>query len=407
MKPFTVIVCLIMVWIAGCSPSITTQPAISPLAPSETMSVATSTPVSTPTKEVISTLQSMPTLAIAEKCMKVEDLPVDLTIPGLWLIGRANPYLQEIATGKKIGISLKGTNVLPIDFEGYAVSPNREWFAYIDQYIDGSAANKRILRIIHSSGQSLSMDDWQENFQWIIGWVDDEHIALELNKTSVTHQKIVILNPFSGDFKEITPEWIKDYHDLDPYWIQQIYYSPDVTRAVVIVVLNGKYELKDIQTSSTLFQGEHINAVPYLAWSSDSSKLALVENGNRYLYIIPKSEKLTKLNYEDFDTISRFSEVWWSPNGHKLLFDSGGPYVFDLELSKVTKLCFEDKIMWTRYGGTLWSPDNQFIVLNASQYDDSGGWLDFGVLIDIKEMHAYKLPQMPIHHERLAWLAMP
>lgn len=397
-----------MIWIAGCAPLITAQPAVSPIMPSETPSVATTTPISTPTVQVAWTpsLPPTPRMTVEEKCMTIEEqVPVDPEIPGIWLVGRTDPYLEDITTGKKIGIPLKGTNTLSRDRDGYAVSPNREWFAYIDQYIDGTAANKRILRIINSSGESLPLDFWSENFQWIIGWVDNEHIALQLNKTSVTRQKIVILNPFTGDSKDITPTWIKRFHDLDPYWIPQIYYSPDASRAVVIV--NRNFELKDVQTDSTLFQGEHINTLPYLDWSSDSSKLAIVENGNKYLYIFDKNEEIVKLDYLDFDTIFRFGRVLWSPDGQKLLFASGDLYVFNVELGRITKICFNDKVTWGRYHEPLWSPHNQFIIIDASEYSDSAGWVDFDVMIDIKEMRTYQLPRKSIYYERLAWLATP
>ena len=374
-----------------------------------TLPIVTNTSIPSPTQEIVytPTLQSTPTIVIEEKCIKIEDQVLsDLQLPRVWVIGEANPYLEDIETGKKIGIPLKGTNVLSSDFEGYAVSPNREWFAYIDQYIDGVEANKRILRIINSSGESLPMDFWSENFQWIIGWADNEHIALELNKTSITHQKIVILNPFSGDYKDITPTWIKDFHDLDPYWIPQIHYSPDASRAVVVA--DRKFELRDVQTGKILFRGKNVDTLPDLDWSSDSLELAIVENAWKHLYIIGKDEYLLKLESQSFDTSAGFYGVWWSTNGQKLLFGVGGLHFFDLESGKITNLCFDDKSIWTRDIKPLWSPDNRFIVISAIQHHSvSPERSSFNLIVDFKEMRAYKLPIKSIHYERLAWLALP
>lgn len=404
---FTLITSILLA--SSCSPSVvaTVQPTVM-VTPYATLPVIAYTSTPAPTQIIIPTPTSQPTLAftLKEECLKIEDqVPSDLQLAGLWAVGSANPYLEDIGTGKKTGIPLDGTNVLSRDFGGYAVSPNREWFAYIDQYIDGAATTRRSLRVINSSGKSLPLEYWAENFQWIIGWADDNHIALELNKTSVNRQKIVILNPFTGDHKDITPAWIKDFHKLDPYWLPQTFYSPDASRA--IVVADGKFELRDVQSGKTVFQGEHVDILPDLAWSPDSSKLAITDDSNRYLYIIDKNKNIIMLEALYFDAFDRFWKMWWSPDGKKLLFSIGVPYVFDLESGKITKFCFEDKISWTEYRGTLWSPNNKFIVIDASQYSDSSGWLHLSIIIDIDAMRAYKLPRKPYSYERLAWLATP
>src|SRR5947209_5275130 len=83
--------------IAGCAqPAITpTQTAVPLTSPSTTALVATATPNTSPTPNILSTptTQPTPTISIEKNCLTLEDqLPPDLNLTGVWIRQPGTPY---------------------------------------------------------------------------------------------------------------------------------------------------------------------------------------------------------------------------------------------------------------------------------------------------------------------------
>lgn len=344
---------------------------------------ATSTPPASPA------LQENSRVLIAGECIQIEEkMPDDLVLSGVWVRNEATPYLENLDEHVDYIVPLEGGGLLSTRNGDMAISPDGKHLAYIDAYIDPvrNGTEKRILRIIKSSGHSLQMDYWTEDWQWIMTWIDNRNLAIFTAKKEVT-----VLNPFTGEFKEFRkPEWL----DYDKNYWKLPTYSPKLDWALVYT--NGETSLKDVKTGEVLWKTSHGG---YSSWSATGS--ILVVASSEFINVITNGEQVKKFDISNLG-IDSASPPNLSPSGQKLVFTTYYPhrfFIFDITQPIIRELCTDEFNFWKE---PFWSPDNRFVVQEVyesyfNQYD---------LLIDTQEMRAYKLTSGQFQH-RLVWLAKP
>jgi hypothetical protein len=392
----------LFIWMILVSFVLSCVPAVkNPLQPAATIGFSATLPViqdtSTPLKPVKSistrTAPQIVELSLEQDCIPIEEnIPEDLTLSGVLVRGQFKPYLENLDEHTKYEVPLKGGSIFSLYRPDFAISPDGKHLAYIDSYLDDNFhMEKRILRVIKSSGHSLLMDYWPADWQWIIGWADNQTLAL-----SIGDQGLILLNPFTGHWTKFRPEWLTDdFGWFTPYvpplgWLLDDSASPHMA-------------LKDVNTEKIIWQTDHRGS---LNWSRDGSRV-VVDTAD-LIHVISKDGQamefdISKLNLEFWDVIV-------SPNGQKLAFEtfSSEQFYLDLKKAKIDGLCADVYKPSLRYGSTpFWSPDNRFLVLSVY---DSTSYLTydnkFDILIDTEQRHAYKLPTKSYQY-RLAWLATP
>ena len=179
----------LMLFIASCAPAM--DNAETNITTNKSSLTATAVPnTSTPLPIPSPTLSSTPTIQIEDRCLALEEsLPNDLQLEGAWMRQSGKPYLENLEENLRYRIPLDGGAALHT-YNGYwAVSPNGEWLAYLDPILDVSERITRTkgfsLRVIHSSGDFLSMDYWPADFQTIQYWIDKENLLLRTDHRNI------------------------------------------------------------------------------------------------------------------------------------------------------------------------------------------------------------------------------
>ncbi len=366
--------------------------------PSATLPALTNTPAPPPTIESISTStpQATTELALEQECIPVEEtMPGDLNLSGMWVRNAERPYLETMDGQTAYGFPLKGGGILSTSKGDMVISPNGKYLAYIDSYLDetGTHTKSRILRIINSSGRSLPMNYWIIDWQWLIGWTDNQHIAILTGS-----REILVLDPFTGRWEKLqAPVWLGrityDYRGNDgPF------YSPGLDR-ILVKPDHSMFELKDFQTGQTIYKGNGNPNGLDLDWSANGSTLAM--SLGDLLNIITGNQQVMELAASEFG-IERFDDPKLSPNGQKLIFTShwsGKWFLLDIAQAKARKLCSDEFDYWE---SAVWSTDGRFVVQEA----DSPNLGQLDLLIDTQQFRAYKLISGQ-HQHRVVWLAEP
>ncbi|MBN2119374.1 MAG: PD40 domain-containing protein [Anaerolineales bacterium] len=372
------------------------QPLVT-IPPPAPLPVLTDTPAPLPTVESISTPTPQATIDLSlEQCIPVEEtMPSDLNLSGIWVRNSGRPYLETMDGRTAYGVPLKGGGIFSTSKGDMAVSPDGRYLAYIDSYLDdtGKHTKSRILRVISSSGHSLSMDYWIIDWQWLIGWTDNQHIAILTGK-----KEILILEPFVGRWERLPkPSWLNNF-GYDPYGIDGPFYSPSLDH-ILIKPDYSSFELRYLPTGHIIYKGNEYLTDSHFGWSKDGSTLVI--NLGDLLNIITKDQQVIELNVNDFG-INRFDDPKLSPDGQKLVFTShwsGKWFLFDIEQLEIRKLCGDEFDYWEN---AVWSPDGRFVVQEA----DRSYFDQLDLLIDTQQLRAYKLISGQYQH-RLAWLAEP
>lgn len=395
--------------VSSCSSSAVApeQPA-STVAPSATIPVFADTSTPLPTIEVLPTPIIQPTATTSEQnCLTLENqLPSDLYLSGTWIRGKAKPYLEDIETGSKIGIPLNGNSVLSTYDGDFAISHDSKWFAYIDTYIKGTGTDKRILRVMSSSGYSLNMDYWPANFQLIHGWNQTGNLLLETNFPSDQHRNYIFLNPSTGKYEVIDINWLRNFKSE---YYSEFFIAPSANFMAITIqgLPNDRLEVRNVITNDPTIDdiaGDFF--LSEVAWAPDSSILA-IESDNKALLINPNEPDQ---NYS-FGMQGYIRELKWSMNGKSLLILGDSLIsILDLETKINKNYCINDENFEYEWRHALWSPDDRFIIINGFRriypYKYPFELEPLDVLIDVRQERAFHL-QAEFDTYRKAWLDKP
>ncbi|MBI5953583.1 MAG: hypothetical protein HY865_18155 [Chloroflexi bacterium] len=365
--------------------------------------VIPATPTGSPTAEQPTPAsQDQPVeLSLEAGCIPIEDeIPADLSFSGSWIRNDEAPYLEYLNEGSTYTVPLEGKGLFSTDKDDFAISPDGKYLAYIDKYIDPVRHDmeKRILRIIKSSGHVLSMNYWAVDWQWIIGWVDNQHLALSIGK------EVAVLNPFTGEWKKFeSPKWLSEdskYYSFPYIYVDTPRYSYAPTLNWLLLETDHRtLEVRDMQSGELIW---NVDGYVEPVWSGDGSTLALMTTES--IALITKEGRTSKFHIPDMD-INYFHNTGISPNGQKLISSSSYPdeiFIFDFDERKISKVCNRGYSAGWYPSLPPWSPDSRFVVqsIRDSHYDP------FDLLVDTQQMRAYKLVSGEFQH-RLVWLAPP
>lgn len=351
----------------------------------------TNTPASTATAEI--------NFEPDEQCISLEQkLPNELTFSGAWVINQGNPYLENLANHKDSTVPLLGGGGLDTYDGDFAISPDGTHLAYIDKYYGtvSHGVQKRILRVFNSSGQALDMSFWKEEWQWIIGWVDNHNLAV-----ATSASEVVVLNPATGGMRTFVQPvlvWDKIMQSKNNYYSPNIpasSYSPNLEWFVDHSDGWDIMDMKNVRTGETVL---HTKDVDTIAWSADSTTLAVI-SGN--LILILKGGKQEASFHISGLNLDYYDQPKLSLDNQKLAFNNAGTItVLDIAQNKLARLC--DARYEPGYGSPIWSPDGRYVVEEV--HDAS--YQSYDLLVDTQEMRAYLLNSGDYQH-RFAWLAEP
>ncbi len=401
---------VVMVFMDGCAPA---APQATPASPTTTPSPAATLPSTAP----ISTIQPTTAITAASPCIPIEEsAPAGLPLSGVWVRNEFIPYLEDTLTQADIRIPLKGGGMFARWSGDAAVSPDRKHLAYIDQYYDPVITYrpvKRILRVISSSGDSLELGYWKEDWQYIIGWVDNRTIALFTSARNVAK-----LNPFSGTWDSLPePAWLVNMgYTGDKYGFHisgAPLFAPTADR-IIVEAENGGFDVRDLRSGDLQFHGSGRYYYP-LDWSADGSTFAYIAPD--HLMVVRQARPVADLNLvEAGAAFDWYGVLKLSPDGQKAAFigeswypDERGPrlFVYDEARSRLYRLC-DDSLTLEGSWPISWSPDGRFLVAPIVEGTDPWSWpvLEFDVLLDTQALRAFKLVSGQQQH-RLLWLAAP
>jgi len=409
--------------IAGCTQSaiVPTPSAQPPIIPSTTAFVVADTPTPLPTPNISSspTVQPTPSISIEKGCLTLEEqLPQDLYLTGVWLRQPGNPYLENLDENTKYRIPINKNDAL-INYDGYfSISPNGKWLAYLDADVDTSSRISRTngysLRVINSSGHSLSMGYWPLNFQRIYGWSDDEHLMIELNYFSDNNRRLIILNPFSGKWVELSnPDWLNSL-DIENSWFNPNKYNPRLDD--VIINMTDHSELRNFKTGELIFGNLKSGLFTDSSWSLDGTMLEITMKDSTVIHIFQNMSEVLKMDVVKYGLVSPdyygqiyFSNLQWSLNNKKLLLETySESFVLDIDKQEIYILCFNDKSLeLEQYNPSFfYSRDGQYVVTHLLLKGENYDYQFFDVLIDLINKRAYRLPT-PNNQDRIGWLVSP
>ena len=394
-------------FISGCAP--TTQNAERPtetIASSSALPVIVDTPTSSPTPLAL-------TIKIEQECLSLENqLPTDMHLEGVWVRQSGKPYLENLEENIKYGVPLYGGSSLTKTQGHWSVSPNGEWLAYLDAVLDTSEriikTNGYSLRVIHSSGYSLSMDYWpMSSFYTIKGWIDNQNLLLSLDNRDI------VLNPFSGRWYELKkPKWLeKTLSGVS--WFNSYQYSPHLNQ--VIVHLEDHSEVKDVASGENVFGNSKLGFFSKSSWSPDGTMLA-VNNGN-VLHVLKGDSEILEIDFDQLEILSKsydgnidVENLAWSLDNQRILIEtSDNSTVLDIDERKVYDICFIDNNFskdWVYVDGFFTSKNGRYIIMQRAFINEEFYVQYVDLLIDITNMRAYKLPDIA-YKNYVGWLALP
>ena len=240
----------VLLFAMGCThrPIETTSiPGISPTAETTFLPTRTMPPLSTPTGTPLpaqtdtATATTLPTATpipeiISIKCL--DPIPAqfsDLDLNGVLAIYHnpddTNPdnYLVNLETGEKFDI----VDHVSRELEGFIVSPDRKYLAYVDSSAQtGYSPDDRYI-IIDATGRTVVSHYAEANWSGIVDWQDREHLLIMEEKWNSdggyieTPAALIRWNPFTGEQERLEPAF-PDIYALPVNFWGAYYYNPTI-----------------------------------------------------------------------------------------------------------------------------------------------------------------------------------
>lgn len=334
-------------------------------------------------------------------------------------------YLLDLIKGIKV-LLLDEYNLTDFWQGGYAVSPDRKWFAYRVTLNDRQ--NDK-LNLVSSVDQEIISLQWDNSWGKIISWLDKEQLILLPTPQKIDeYGSIILMNPFVGEIKKVAPTFPNGIN-FNVQLIPLAYYNPALTR---VIYISGQYFfLENLQTQQNIWQRSGANFTVKPSWSPDGTHFAMVITTkdseknviHNDLYLVNSDGQEIQLTDIGLAYPS-YKEVYvesfeWSPDGQKIafqLFLSGngqeiGPNlaIVDLATKAVDIYCIN---ISRDDGRIIWSPNSDQLIItsNVEFVDKSGSDPDKTkdqkkvVLIDIVNE---KISQIAENEIPIGWIAPP
>ncbi len=342
---------------------------------------STSTPENTETQQVIqrqwiSILTEIPPETALQGALVLENNPGDVYFLDLEDFSRHTfPATSNAGVG------------------GFTASPDRKWLAYIESVPDERGYTQSLLlRLINASGQRNMLSYWVANWQMIVGWLDNQKLALWL--PGRPNGAITVLNPFTGHWQEILPTFpIFDDNLFNHYGPTAVLYDSTLYYAVYEGGLSNGSSLSlwDVQAGKILWQERTNGHSP--AWSPDGKQFAVTIDGVIYtVNLVGQETEIfdiadTEIPYSKWSNIGQLN---WSPDGTNIavwLGDHQRLAIINVLTKQATDLCIENNSIWS--SSPIWSPDGQYLAIATSR--DVDRYSRQTLIVDIRKSIAYKV----------------
>jgi len=248
------------------------------------------------------------------------------------------------------------------------------------------------------------MSDWPEQWQWLIGWLDNRHLMLWMPHRGP--DEVSVLDPFNGDTYQLDhdlPSFTPTTWDY-PAWV--LYNSTLDKVAYASGAWGTDVSLRDVQSDRLLWTGATYEKPQ---WSPDGSTLAVAYDtceGCTALITIGSSGEVTWLvDPTDPNSDADFIDlrgISWSPDGSRIAAWAGIPspdccYVaswhlilVDVRTRQATDTCVnDDGFLVAR---PIWSPDGRWVAVEHWQELGDWDWQHGTALVGVHRSQVFELP---------------
>lgn len=315
--------------------------------------------------------------------------------------------------------------------DDFKLSPNQKWMAYIEYTYKGEKLSSRKLAVQNVDGRKVDMSYWIADWQWILGWMDDQHLVLGLPQ--YRNGSIVVLNPFSREWR-VNSLTLPNLAEPAPGELpKQAIYNSGANYVVYLEAIQrfrgDKYYswiLYDLEKDEPIWKywvrfqedyWQNIIFTDFPKWSPDGNRFVIVKNVEYFNSSWPKKDIVIVgldgkedpvLLKQDQNAQSSFA---WSPDGKLLAillstdFDNNKVLLANIEQKTLTDLCIDIHRNWNMKKIPIWSPDGNFLALALKRGNEFGYWeKDDTILVDINHQRAFRLQEYAIP---VGWMQKP
>jgi len=380
--------------------------------PTKIFSISPSlTPTPTVTSKSLPVSRSTPTSAFQERCAVFENkVPDDTNLLGnlIFRTLRGVYYYDTNSMQKRL---------FPVSFEGtrdLTISPNRKWLAYTKIAIssNGYTATDRYLHVIDSEGRQVDLSYWIINWQYLLGWVDDQRISLEI--PPYPDGTVTILNPFTGQYLNSS----YSLPDLSSHGL--ISHNSDLSGFIYVSASEWGNDtiIYNLATGRLVWKG---HTWEELQWFSDGSQVVVLSSNigqdDRLLSVniergeIKKlvgagslgisSKRISSIGEFALSPDDKFISVWLSYQTSSTSYTKS-LVLIDLVNNRIVDTCMQSD----GYVGhaPVWSPDSQWLAVSYLVREEMYSYAHKMVLLNTNSMKAYELTD---GIEPIVWMAAP
>jgi WD40 repeat protein len=376
---------LIILFVAGCTPSPTASPAVA---------TGTATPVlqSTATATLLPlpslTPTATPVRRFTQQCFPLGDQIISLkAVASAGTILFALPdslFLKDIQTG----VEHKLPDISYSGYENLQISPNRKMLALMQEVRNADLAPiNYILWVVDARAKTLVKISLKRADLGDIRWLDNERLIIATTK----YDTLLVLNPFTGKQQVVSNELPDLDTAFNTWYVWRVEYSPDLEWVVYHYQESnqGGYGAsgsiaRDVVTKRNLWKST--GGYGYKpVWSPDGQKVAVTSAEDGQLYLIKRPGPAKPIL--DDNAAHQASSPVWSPDGHFIAFwNFDNLIIYDRQTDRLVDTCILNQL-GVPPQAAVWSPDSQQVIVIQSAFRP--------ILVDLQKKNAYIIEHVP------------
>jgi WD40 repeat protein len=301
----------------------------------------------------------------------------------------------------------------------FYVSPDGHTLAFVrGAIVDDQGLAHDELVITSGETQGLKLVPWDStNWVGLMGWLADSQrllVAPVFDESLIPYErpdKVVVLNPWTGEHEQIDPSFPYSGEPLFDYWRSvgtSSYYDPTLLR-VAYLDSEQTLVLWDRETSKELWRMSDpgiMSDTPSPVWSPNGSSMATVvrhlnpggipdDTTEFQLLSVGRNGETDSTDPFPYYAGLDHDLIHWSPDGRYLSFVWAAKgetkrrlLLWDTVAQRIIDYCIADPL-----SGSIWSPDSsQFVVQTSDKADIAVANGTFrNLIIDIKDGIVYSL----------------
>jgi hypothetical protein len=274
-----------------------------------------------------------------------------------------------------------------------AISPTMEWLAFHD-------LNNNKLMLMDANLKLSEVSDWDEQWRWITGWLNNEQIQFRLMQKNETNEifPLGLLNIYTKEYEEIERDYPRFIFTTENEgWIQATIYDPTLSKVAYPAFPNSEGNksivMLDIKTNDiiTEIKDFHFITISRPKWTSDGKYLILVkedylgksrpEEDHEEFFRVSYEGDVKRLTYfNDYHKFSRIGSFSLSPDEQFLAFwfqdksegDNEYLNILNLQTLEIIDTCIYHLASYSNAIIPYWSPDNHAMVIMRDKYRVEG-----------------------------------